>query len=60
MEGDVTCQDLMSLIKDIMESIDNTQNSTPVQVTQFSDEILVVEFGEQRFRITIEDTKRFQ
>lgn len=56
---EVTTQELVKLIRDIMESIDNTQTGKQIQVTQLGDEILMVEFGEQRFRIMVQDTKRF-
>lgn len=56
----VTTQDLVSLIRDIMESIDNTETNTPIMVTQLGDEILMIELGEQRFRVLVQDTKRFQ
>lgn len=59
MDEDVTTQDIISLIRDIMESIDNTQTQTPINVTQLGDEILMLEFGDQRFRILVQDTKRF-
>ena len=57
---EVTTQDLVSLIRDIMESIDNTETGVPVHVTQLGEEIVMVEFGDQRFRILVQDTKRFQ
>lgn len=56
---EVTTQELVKLIRDIMESIDNTQTGKQIQVTQLGDEMLMVEFGEQRFRIMVQDTKRF-
>jgi hypothetical protein len=56
---EVTTQELVKLIRDIMESIDNTQTGNPIHVTQLGDEILMVEFGEQRFRIMVQDTRKF-
>lgn len=56
----IQTQDIVSLIRDILESIDNTETGQSCQVIQYSEEIMVLEMGDKRFRIEVRDTTQFQ
>jgi hypothetical protein len=60
LEEQVHTQDIVSLIRDILESIDNTETGKSCQVIQYSDEILAVEIGDKRFRIEVRDMTKLQ
>lgn len=59
MEKNITTGDLMNLVKDIFECIEATEGQNPI-FTLFNDEIAVLEIDGKRFRIHIEDTRKFQ
>jgi len=50
--------DLINLIKDIFECIEADDGNNPI-FTVFNDEIAVLEIEGKRFRIHIEDTRKF-
>ena len=58
---EISPQDLMKLIIEIFECVENTEDGSTPQLTQYSDEVLVLDFpNDKRFRIEIKDLTRFQ
>lgn len=50
---------LLKLIAEIFDCIEDGSNKAP-EITIMDKEIMIAEFGDQRFRIHIQNTNRFQ